>query len=162
MTNGSRMRTSLTIWLLAGALLASGPAWTQDAHDLRLRDFAPRSMLRAPSHEVLRARFPAIDVHNHVNDAHGDDPPVAVPELVATMDRAIFRPWSSSPAPGASGSKVSWIGWSSPTPAASWSSPRSTGRGSTRRASRKRWCSRSETRSLVGRGGSRSRRSWGS
>ena len=70
------MGVARTIWLLAGALFVSGPVGAQEARDLRLRDFAPRSMLRAPAHEVLRARFPAIDVHNHVNDAHGDDPPL--------------------------------------------------------------------------------------
>ena len=76
------------ICLLAGASLLGAPwVWAQDAGDLRLRDFAPRSMLRVPAHEVLRARFPAIDVHNHVNDARGDDPPVATAELVDMMDR---------------------------------------------------------------------------
>jgi len=44
-------------------------------------------MLKVPAHEVERAAFPAVDVHNHVNDARGDDPPVPVAELVARMDR---------------------------------------------------------------------------
>lgn len=35
--------------------------------DLRLSDFAPRSMLITPSQEVARARFPAIDFHNHLD-----------------------------------------------------------------------------------------------
>jgi predicted TIM-barrel fold metal-dependent hydrolase len=34
--------------------------------DIRLRDYRPRSMLRAPVHEVPRARFPAVDAHNHL------------------------------------------------------------------------------------------------
>jgi len=55
--------------------------------DILLRDFKPRSMLKVPVHEVERAAFPAIDVHNHVNDARGNDPPVPVPELLARMDR---------------------------------------------------------------------------
>jgi predicted TIM-barrel fold metal-dependent hydrolase len=38
-------------------------------------------------HEVERAAFPAIDVHNHVNDARGKDGAVPVPELLARMDR---------------------------------------------------------------------------
>lgn len=75
------------VGLLAGALLAAAPGRAQDERDLRLRDFAPRSMMRAPAHEVLRARFPAIDVHNHVNDAHGDDPPLEAEEIVGMMDR---------------------------------------------------------------------------
>lgn len=40
--------------------------------DLRLSDFAPRSMLQTPQNEVLRPRFPAIDFHNHL-DAQNPD-----------------------------------------------------------------------------------------
>lgn len=54
---------------------------------LSLGDFAPRSMLEVPVHEVERAAFPAVDVHNHVNDARGRDQPVPIPELVARMER---------------------------------------------------------------------------
>ena len=35
---------------------------------LLLRDFAPESMLQLPATEVLRARYPVIDVHCHLND----------------------------------------------------------------------------------------------
>lgn len=42
-----------------------------DEKDLLLRDFKPQSMLHVPVHNVQRARFPVIDVHNHVNDARG-------------------------------------------------------------------------------------------
>jgi predicted TIM-barrel fold metal-dependent hydrolase len=35
--------------------------------DLKLSDFAPRSMLVAPTHEVSRARYAAIDFHNHLD-----------------------------------------------------------------------------------------------
>jgi predicted TIM-barrel fold metal-dependent hydrolase len=34
--------------------------------DLLLRDFRPRTVLRAPAHEVPRPRVPAIDAHNHL------------------------------------------------------------------------------------------------
>src|SRR6266404_6607179 len=36
---------------------------------LLLRDFHPVSMLHAPAHEVPKAKFYVIDVHNHINDA---------------------------------------------------------------------------------------------
>src|SRR6266571_6625436 len=53
---------------------------------LLLRDFKPKSMLHAPAHHVERARFPVIDVHNHVNDARsaGRDhmPPEKVVEVM--------------------------------------------------------------------------------
>lgn len=42
----------------------SAPARDQ----LLLREYAPYSMLRVPVTEVLRARFPVIDVHCHLND----------------------------------------------------------------------------------------------
>ncbi|HSB61474.1 MAG TPA: amidohydrolase family protein [Vicinamibacteria bacterium] len=76
--------------LPAAALLALGAA-SGPAQDLLLRDFRPRSMLRVPAHEVLRARFPAVDFHNHAGDAHerGPSPPPA--ELVALMDRLNLR-----------------------------------------------------------------------
>lgn len=35
--------------------------------DLRLSDFEPRSMLVTPVHVIERAKFPAIDFHNHVD-----------------------------------------------------------------------------------------------
>jgi len=35
--------------------------------DLRLSDFAPRTVLEVPAHEVARARFPAVDFHNHLD-----------------------------------------------------------------------------------------------
>ncbi len=56
---------------------------------LLLKDFDPKSMLHVEAHEVPRAKFPVIDVHNHVNDAggiHGEEVPPE--ELVRRMDRA--------------------------------------------------------------------------
>ena len=47
---------------------------------LLLKDFDPQPMLRVPAHEVPRAKFAAIDIHNHVNDAggiHGEEVPPA-------------------------------------------------------------------------------------
>ena len=75
------IRLSLSGVLVAAALAIVVP------RDLLLRDFKPRSMLKVPVHEVERAAFPAVDVHNHVNDARGGDRRVPVPELLAMMDR---------------------------------------------------------------------------
>jgi len=52
---------------------------------LLLRDFKPVSMLHAGHHEVQKARFYVIDVHNHVNDAARIDdhmPPERVVEVM--------------------------------------------------------------------------------
>jgi predicted TIM-barrel fold metal-dependent hydrolase len=59
---------------------------------LLLKDFDPQPMLHVPAHQIPRAKFPVIDVHNHVNDAggiHGDDVP---PErVVKIMDAANLK-----------------------------------------------------------------------
>ncbi|MGA9040101.1 MAG: amidohydrolase family protein [Terriglobales bacterium] len=52
---------------------------------LLLKDFEPTSMLHAPVHEVSKAKFYVIDVHNHVNDAARIDehmPPERVVEVM--------------------------------------------------------------------------------
>jgi hypothetical protein len=46
---------------------------------LLLKDFDPKPALHAAVHEVPRAKFPVIDMHNHVNDPggiHGEHIPV--------------------------------------------------------------------------------------
>src|SRR5581483_4757754 len=54
---------------------------------LLLRDFHPESMLHAPEHQVLRAKYPVFDVHNHINDAAGIDEHMDPATLVARMDK---------------------------------------------------------------------------
>ena len=57
--------------------------------ELLLKDFDPRPMLHVPAHAVAHAKFPVIDVHNHVNDAggiHGENVPPD--EVVKLMDAA--------------------------------------------------------------------------
>lgn len=59
---------------------------------LLLKDYDPKSMLHSAVHETPRAKFPVIDVHNHVNDPWGDhtkDIPPA--EVVGRMDSANVR-----------------------------------------------------------------------
>src|SRR5579863_665775 len=53
---------------------------------LLLRDFHPQSMLHAPVHEVERARFPVIDVHQHVDDAMGIGDRVPPEKLIQIMN----------------------------------------------------------------------------
>ena len=54
---------------------------------LLLRDFHPRSMMHAAVHSVERAKFPVIDVHQHVDDAMGIGDRVPPARLVEIMDR---------------------------------------------------------------------------
>ena len=54
-----------------------------------LKDFDPKSMLHVETHDVPRAKFPVIDIHNHVNDpggVHGEEIPPG--ELVQRMNHA--------------------------------------------------------------------------
>jgi predicted TIM-barrel fold metal-dependent hydrolase len=59
---------------------------------LLLKDYDPQPMLHLAVHEVPRAKFPVIDVHNHVNDAggiHGEDVPAD--KVVKIMDAANIK-----------------------------------------------------------------------
>jgi uncharacterized protein len=58
---------------------------------LLLRDFHPQSMLHARVTPVARARFPIIDVHNHVNDAARIEEHMPPDKVIAEMDAANVR-----------------------------------------------------------------------
>ena len=53
---------------------------------LLLKDFQPVSMLHAPVHNVDRAKYYVIDVHNHVNDAMRIDDHMPPEQVVKIMD----------------------------------------------------------------------------
>ena len=82
--------------LLAASLVVS--RFAVDAQEspkkdtLLLRDFKPQSMLHVPVHNIQRARFPVIDVHNHVNDARSS-PREHIPpaDVVAIMDHCNIK-----------------------------------------------------------------------
>jgi predicted TIM-barrel fold metal-dependent hydrolase len=59
---------------------------------LLLKDWDPKPMVHVKAHDVPRAKYYVIDVHNHVNDpggVHGEEVPAA--EVVSGMDRANVR-----------------------------------------------------------------------
>jgi predicted TIM-barrel fold metal-dependent hydrolase len=58
--------------------------------DLLLKDFQPRSELLVEQHPVERAKFPAIDAHNHLG-LWGGDTAAAIAQKVAEMDAAGIR-----------------------------------------------------------------------
>ena len=65
-----------------------------DLADLRLRDYLPRSALRAAEHRPERAAHPAVDAHNHLGrwlSADGDWVVTDVPRLLADMDAIDVR-----------------------------------------------------------------------
>jgi predicted TIM-barrel fold metal-dependent hydrolase len=65
----------------------------KERETLLLRDFHPTSMLHARVTSIERAKFPVIDVHNHINDAMGIDehePPAKVIQVMnATNVRTV-------------------------------------------------------------------------
>ena len=58
---------------------------------LLLKDFHPVSMLHAPTHNIDRAKFYVIDVHNHTNDAMGIGEHLPPPQVVRIMDDTNVR-----------------------------------------------------------------------
>ena len=58
---------------------------------LLLRDFHPQSMLHARVTTIERARFPVIDVHNHVNDARSADEHMPPDRVIQIMDATNVR-----------------------------------------------------------------------
>ena len=94
---GSAMGAALALLLIAGGVrLARSQEikYSQDPNadkrmTLLLKDFEPHSMAHLAAHEVPRARFAAIDIHNHVNDPggiHGEEVPAA--DVIKVMDHA--------------------------------------------------------------------------
>jgi predicted TIM-barrel fold metal-dependent hydrolase len=94
----SKLPSGLVLLLLIAAEPSLAPSqeikYSQDPNaekrmTLLLKDFEPRSMAHLAAHEAPRARFAAIDIHNHINDAggiHGEEVPVA--DVIKVMDRA--------------------------------------------------------------------------
>jgi predicted TIM-barrel fold metal-dependent hydrolase len=92
--------SQLSLWIVVVCGFVASRASSQDIKysadpdaakhmTLLLKDFDPKAMLHAPVHEVPRAKFPVIDVHNHVNDPggiHGEEIPAA--EVIRRMDAA--------------------------------------------------------------------------
>lgn len=58
---------------------------------LLLKDFHPNSMLHAPVHNIERAKYYVIDVHNHTNDAMGIDEHMPPDQVVKVMDETNVR-----------------------------------------------------------------------
>jgi predicted TIM-barrel fold metal-dependent hydrolase len=53
---------------------------------LLLKDFHPVPMLHAPAHNIERAKYYVIDVHNHINDALGIDDHMPPQKVIEIMD----------------------------------------------------------------------------
>jgi predicted TIM-barrel fold metal-dependent hydrolase len=74
-----------------GAIGYQSAAGAEEKKTLLLKDFHPVAMLHAPAHEVERAKYYVIDVHNHVNDAMGIDEPMAPQRVIEIMNNTNVR-----------------------------------------------------------------------
>lgn len=63
----------------------------KERETLLLRDFHPQSMMHARVTPIHRAKFPVIDVHNHINDAMGIDEHTPPEKVIQIMDAANVR-----------------------------------------------------------------------
>ena len=63
----------------------------QERETLLLRDFHPQAMLHARVTPIERAKFPVIDVHNHINDAMGIDEHMPPEKVIQVMNAANVR-----------------------------------------------------------------------
>jgi predicted TIM-barrel fold metal-dependent hydrolase len=63
----------------------------KERETLLLRDFHPKSMLHARVTPIHRAKFPVIDVHNHINDAMGIDEHLPPEKVIEIMNAANVR-----------------------------------------------------------------------
>jgi predicted TIM-barrel fold metal-dependent hydrolase len=59
-----------------------------DIKELKLKDWQPRSMLKVTATEVTRAKFPVIDVHNHLGGGAATLTPQRVAHYLQEMDAA--------------------------------------------------------------------------
>src|SRR5262245_52955470 len=82
----SRRSLQILFWAPLASVLGADPE--ASGPPLLLRDFKPKLMMQLTVTRVERARFPVVDVHNHLNDASSVTRPHPAPsEIVARMDQ---------------------------------------------------------------------------
>ena len=64
MTTGKYFKASFPSIVLS--ILVSMPSAGQDVNDLKLKDYRPKSIYNIPVTNVVKAKYPAIDMHTHV------------------------------------------------------------------------------------------------
>ncbi|UCD51295.1 MAG: amidohydrolase family protein, partial [Phycisphaerales bacterium] len=89
------MRRDIFVGSVLALVVCLGPwAWGQQADDIRelkLRDWAPRSMLQTKQSVVERPAHPVFDVHNHLGGGQARLTPQRVQGYLAEMDAAGVR-----------------------------------------------------------------------
>jgi predicted TIM-barrel fold metal-dependent hydrolase len=88
------IRRRLVLHLSLLALCAGQPGLAQspaDIRDLKLRDWQPTPMLKIKVADIRSARFPAIDIHNHLGGGKDALSPERVRHYLEEMDAAGIR-----------------------------------------------------------------------
>ncbi len=76
----------LVLTLSLGVALAGSARAQDDIKELKLRDWQPRSMLVTKETEIPKAKFPAIDIHNHLGGGKATLTPERVKHYLEEMD----------------------------------------------------------------------------
>jgi predicted TIM-barrel fold metal-dependent hydrolase len=92
------LSATLVVWLCV-ASVGAAPAdaadekekHPTDIRELKLRDWAPKSMLVVESHEPAKPRFPAVDIHNHLGFGKATLTPERVAAYLTEMNEAGVR-----------------------------------------------------------------------
>lgn len=80
------------VTIAVGALaICSNNARSQDIKELKLRDWAPRSVMVTKETRVEKPAFPVVDVHNHLGGGKETLTPERVKRYLAEMDAAGVR-----------------------------------------------------------------------
>jgi hypothetical protein len=85
------MLAIFVLWPFLWSGLAALGQPPDDIRELKLRDWEPRSMLAAKATQVPRAKFPAIDVHNHLGGGKGVLTAQRVAHYLAELDASGVR-----------------------------------------------------------------------
>lgn len=87
----TRITLAATVLLALATATARADDPPGDIRDLKLRDWAPRSMMVTKATAVDRPKFPVIDVHNHLGGGKARLTPAVVDRYLAEMDAAGVR-----------------------------------------------------------------------
>ena len=83
----ARLLTGIGALLAASVARAQAP-WPTPVPEMTVEEYEPKSTLVVPGHEIKRAKYPFIDVHNHQDTDLSEE---AVAKLVADMDALNMR-----------------------------------------------------------------------
>lgn len=79
--------TRWMIWSAAAAVVFATPLRSQE---MSFEEYEPRSTLKVPEHVVTRARFPFVDIHNHLRGPMTPERVAAIVQGMDAINMAVF------------------------------------------------------------------------